>query len=497
MSEQHNDTTKAIMLQGTCSNAGKSVLCSALCRILLQDGFSVAPFKAQNMALNSFVTRRGEEMGRAQVVQAQACRLDPDVRMNPILLKPSGGVGCQVVLMGKPVGNMSVDEYIQFKAEAFRSVAAAYDELASEFDVIVLEGAGSPAEINLKQHDIVNMRMAQHADASVLLVGDIDKGGVYASFVGTVELLAETERRQVGGFLVNKFRGDAAQLEPAHDFMQRRTGKPVLGVVPYLEELGLPEEDSVEFKAGRFDHSSAQVEGVEIALIDLPHISNFTDFDPLRLEPDVALRVVRDPDELSGADAVILPGTKNVMADLESLRQHGFAERLRSLDGAVLVGVCGGFQMLGQQIHDPHGVESASSSIDGLSMLPITTTLAQEKTLLRAAGTHVVSGLPVHGYEIHHGVTDLEGAREMIRRSDGQCLGASSPDGTVWGTYLHGVFDDDQFRRWFVDRLRERKGLTPLGAVQAHYDLEPAFERLAETVRAHVKLDQIYELMGL
>jgi L-threonine-O-3-phosphate decarboxylase len=316
----------AIMFQGTTSNAGKSVLAAALCRILLQDAYRVAPFKAQNMSLNSFVTGDGGEMGRAQVVQAEACRLDPDVRMNPVLLKPTGDTGAQVILLGKPVGNMDVEQYIRYKPEAFQAAREAYDSLAREFDVMVLEGAGSPAEVNLKHHDIVNMAMARHAGSPVLLVGDIDRGGVFASFVGTMEVLAEWERALVAGFVINRFRGEKSLLREAIDYTQRHTGIPTLGVVPYLRDLGLPEEDSVTFKSQPRDGIQATGERVEIALIDLPHISNFTDFDALRIEPDVHLRIVRQTQDLQKPDAVILPGSKNVIGDLDYLQQNGLAQ---------------------------------------------------------------------------------------------------------------------------------------------------------------------------
>ena len=395
----------ALMLQGTSSNAGKSVLTTALCRILQQDGVRVAPFKSQNMSLNSFVTRDGREMGRAQVVQAQACRLEPDARMNPILLKPNSDTGSQVIVLGKPVGNMNVEEYIRFKPQAFSAATQAFDALAAEHDVIVLEGAGSPAEVNLKHHDIANMAMARHAAAPVLLVGDIDRGGVFAAFVGTMEVLAEWERALVAGFVVNRFRGQASLLDPALRYTERHTGRPVLGVVPYLPRLGLPEEDSVSFKAVR-GGTAAGVSEVEIAVVDVPHISNFTDLDALGMEPDVRLRVVRAAAELGQPDAVVLPGSKNVLGDLASLRGNGLAAALTDLAAAgrtEIVGQCGGYQMLGERIDDPHGIESASDTTPGLGLLPLSTVLAPAKTLKRVAGRHVAAALPVHGYEIHHG----------------------------------------------------------------------------------------------
>jgi len=490
----------AIMFQGTASNAGKSVLTAALCRILLQDGVRAAPFKAQNMSLNSFVTRDGGEMGRAQVVQAQACRLEPDVRMNPILLKPCSDTGCQVIVRGRPVGNMKVGEYVDFKPRAFEAAAACYDSLASEFDAVVLEGAGSPGEVNLKSHDIVNMRMARHAGAPVLVVGDIDRGGVFASFVGTMEVLEEWERALVAGWVVNRFRGDAGLLGPALGYTLGHTGRPVLGVVPYLADLGIPQEDSVEFKSGALDDARAVADAVEVAVVDLPHISNFTDFDAFRVEPDVRLRIIRSAAELNRPDAVVIPGSKNTLGDLEYLKRSGVAQRIAALaaEGRTeIVGICGGFQMLGREICDPHGIESPEGSARGLGLLDLATVLAPEKTLVRTWARHGPSGLEVFGYEIHHGRTSAGGLAPLFTRADGQAAGAAAADHRIWGTYLHGVFDADEFRRWFIDRLRARRGLAPVGKPVARYDIEPALERLAAVVRQSLRMDEIYRLLRL
>jgi adenosylcobyric acid synthase len=490
--------TPAIMFQGTGSNAGKSVLTAALCRILLQDGYRVAPFKAQNMSLNSFVTRDGGEMGRAQALQAQACRREPDVRMNPILLKPNSDTGSQVIQMGKPIGNMRVHEYVQRKPEAFRAVCDAYDALAADSDVVVLEGAGSPGEVNLKQHDIVNMAMARYAKAPVLIVGDIDRGGVFASFVGTMEVLDEWERALVAGFVVNRFRGQESLLKDALDYTLHHTGRPVLGVVPYLKNLGLPEEDSVTFKSRALDQPAPSLDAVEIAVIDLPRISNFTDFDAFRGEPDVHLRIVRAAEDLGRPDAVILPGSKSTLADLAYLRQSGLAAMICDLarSGATeVVGVCGGFQMLGEEVGDPDHVESSAGNEPGLSLLPVRTVMRSEKTLLRSTAHHKSSGLPVEGYEIHHGHTSAPGVEPLLTRADGEALGVGSPDGRIWGTYLHGVFDADEFRRWFIDRLRARRGLVPAGRVMSSYNIEPALDRLAAVVRKSLAMEAIYRLL--
>ncbi|HAU38992.1 MAG TPA: threonine-phosphate decarboxylase [Phycisphaerales bacterium] len=490
----------SLMIQGTSSNAGKSLLTAALCRILLQDGFRVAPFKSQNMSLNSFVTRDGGEMGRAQVVQAQACRLEPDVRMNPVLLKPNSHTGCQVIVRGRPVGNMTVSEYVRYKPTAFQAAKECYDSLAEEYDAVILEGAGSPGEVNLKSHDIVNMPMARHARAPVLIVGDIDRGGVFASFVGTMEVLAEWERALVAGWVVNRFRGDAGLLAPALEYTRNHTGRPVLGVVPYLNDLNIPQEDSVEFKSGALEDDKPDRDAVEIAVIDLPHISNFTDFDAFRVEDDVRLRVVRSAGELRRPDAVVIPGSKNTLADLAHLRRIGLADRIVQLaaDGKTeIVGICAGFQMLGRAVRDPQSVESSAGSVQGLGLLDAQTVMAGEKTLLRTAARHLPSGLEVRGYEIHHGQTEAGSSTPLFARPDGQVVGAAGANGRIWGTYLHGVFDGDAFRRWFIDRLRVRRGLAALGQVTARYDIEPALDRLAEVVQRSLPVERIYRLMGL
>jgi cobyric acid synthase CobQ/L-threonine-O-3-phosphate decarboxylase len=491
---------RALMIQGTCSNAGKSVLAAAFCRILLQDGLRVAPFKAQNMALNSFVTLDGGEMGRAQVTQAQACRLEPDVRMNPVLLKPSSDTGSQVIVMGRPVGTMRVGEYAKYKTQVWPRVTEAYDALAGEFDAIVLEGAGSPGEVNLKAGDIVNMRMAAHAEAAVLLAGDIDRGGVYASFIGTMEVLDPWERDLVAGFLVNRFRGDASLLQSAHRYIQDHTGLPVLGTVPHLADLGLPEEDSVTFKNSFGQHGEREAAGpLDVVLVDLPYISNFTDVDPLRIEPDVRLRTVRDPAELGQPDAILLPGSKSVINDLAFLEESGMAAAIKrfAADGGVVVGICAGLQMLGVRIADPGAVESSVAEVEGLGLLSLESAFATEKTLSRTTARHARSDLWVSGYEIHHGQSTAgPGTVVLFAREDGTPVGYAHETRPIWGTYLHGVFDNDAFRRHLLDGMRARKGLPPLEGPGAVYDLDTALDRLADAVRAHVDIGRIYELMG-
>jgi cobyric acid synthase CobQ/L-threonine-O-3-phosphate decarboxylase len=485
--------TPAIMLQGLSSNAGKSVLTAALCRIFLQDGLCVAPFKAQNMSLNSFVTRGGGEMGRAQVLQAQACRLEPDVRMNPVLLKPNSETGSQVIVLGKPVGNMTVGQYIRFKPQIFETITRAYDELSASAQVMMLEGAGSPAEVNLKSHDVVNMRMARHAGAKVLLAGDIDRGGVFASFVGTMEVMEEWERALVAGFIVNRFRGRQDLLADAVDYVRRFTGIETLGVVPFLRDLGLPEEDSVSFKEARSQGRNAEL---RIVAVDLPHISNFTDLDALGLEPDVDLRIARAPHDLAGADAIILPGSRNVFADLDYLWSSGLAQAVLA-SRAEIVGVCGGLQMLGAGIADPACVESGGASARPLGLLPLATEMAVDKVLCQACCVFLPSGEEVRGYEIHHGHTRVLDGQiwPVMARKDGTVIGWGREDAMVWGTYLHGVFDADGFRRSFLDRLRVRKGLAPLNTVQVAYDLEAALDRLASVVRDSLDMERIYRLL--
>jgi cobyric acid synthase CobQ/L-threonine-O-3-phosphate decarboxylase len=492
--------TPAIMFQGTGSNAGKSVLAAAMCRILRQDGYDVAPFKAQNMSLNSFVTSDGGEMGRAQVVQAQACRLEPDVRMNPVLLKPNSDTGSQVILHGRVAGNMHFRDYAEKRKSLFATIKSTYDELSSEHEVMVLEGAGSPAEINLKANDIVNMNMALHAEAPVLMVGDIDRGGVFASFVGTMELLTEQERAQIAGFVINRFRGDASLLDSALEHTRNHTGVPILGVVPFLPQLGLPEEDSVSFKDDGLQQGPAPADQIDIAVVDMPHISNFTDFDALSIEPDVHLRVVRQQKELGRPDALILPGSKNVLADLCFLQKSGLAEKILQLaekDSCEIVGICGGFQILGRKINDPHRIESDGKALDGLGLLPLETVLARQKTTIQIRTRHLPSGHKLVGYEIHHGQTNSVDMEPIANNSEGEMIGGSVADGRIWGTYLHGVFDADDFRRWFIDRLRTRRGWATDGKIRACYDLEPAFDRLADCVREALDMKVVYRSIGL
>ncbi|QLA20350.1 cobyric acid synthase [Desulfolutivibrio sulfoxidireducens] len=498
--------TPALMFQGASSNAGKSVLAAALCRILRQDGYAVAPFKAQNMSLNSGVTPDGLEMGRAQILQARACGLAPEAAMNPVLLKPSSETGSQVVVMGRPVGNMDARTYFARKRDFFATVTAAYDDLAARHEVMVIEGAGSPAEVNLMAHDIVNMAMAAHAGARVLLVADIDRGGAFAALAGTMELLPERDRARVVGYVLNRFRGDPGLLGDAPDFVFRMTGRAVLGVVPNIVGLGLPEEDSVSLKAGGL-FAARPGAALDLAVIDLPHISNFTDCDALVAEPDVGLRLVRSPGEVAGPrrpDALILPGSKNTLADLRWLRETGLDRSIVDLAATgrcEVVGICAGFQMLGEVVADPLCLESKKQRESGLGLLPLFTELLAEKTLRLVSAGHTRSGLAIRGYEIHHGTTrpaegGATGLEIALAREDGTPVGYARPDGLVWGGYLHGLFDADAFRRAWLDGLRVKKGLAPVGT-PTPYDLEPALDRLADVVRTALDMDAVRAMLGI
>lgn len=488
---------KAIMIQGTCSNAGKSLLTAALCRIFLNRGYKTAPFKAQNMALNSFVTRDGLEMGRAQVTQAAACRIDPDVRMNPVLLKPGGENKSQVILKGKVLDSMAYADYKKRKEEIKKIVRECYESLAAEYDIIVIEGAGSPAEINLKSHDIVNMFTARMAGAPVLLAGDIDRGGVFAHLVGTLELLDKDEQDMIRGFIINKFRGDAALLKDGLDFLEKRTGKPVLGVVPMIGRLGLPEEDSVEYKKqvgrGGYDPEAA----LNIAVIDLPYISNFNDFDPFEIEKEVNLYAVDSPSALKNADCILLPGSKNVFHDFAFLKEKGFipviTEHVRG--GGSLAGICGGYQMLGRRIKDPFSVESGEYEIEGLGFLELTTTMGKQKVLRQVSARCLEGNSPITGYEIHHGITNINDEEPYIVSGE-TVYGVKKRNAPIWGSYIHGIFDNDEFRNDFINSLRVKKGLGPAPESEK-YSIEEGIVRLARIVEEQLDMDALFKIMEI
>ncbi len=486
--------SKNIMIQGTMSGVGKSLLTAALCRIFRQDGYQPAPFKSQNMALNSCITRDGLEMGRAQAVQAMAAGLEPDVRMNPVLLKPSSDTGSQVIVLGEVRGDYAARDYFARKKTLLPEILSAYDSLAAEYSPIVIEGAGSPAEINLKQDDIVNMGLAERVDAPVLLVGDIDRGGVFAQLVGTVELLEPRERARVAGFVLNKFRGDPSLLTSGLDMLTRRTGIPVLGVIPYLD-VDVDDEDSL---APRLSETR-RTAGMDIAVIRLPKISNFTDFAPLEHHPDLGVRYVSDWKTLGEPDLIILPGTKSTADDLLWLRQTGLEGTICRLAraGTPVLGICGGYQMLGAVLEDPQGVERGGT-VAGMGLLPCETTFTAEKRRTRVRAETLADplrGASMEGYEIHMGRTDRRNALPFCLLSDGQEDGAVQ--GNIFGTYLHGLFDTGELTDRLADWLRARKGLdgatTESETHKAYQDRQ--LDRLADQVRAHLDLPAVYRIM--
>lgn len=478
------------------------MLAAALCRIFKQDGYRVAPFKSQNMALNSFITADGREMGRAQVMQAEAAGIAPDVRMNPILLKPTSDCGSQVIVNGKAIGNQTAREYWGNKRALIPVVREAYESLAAEYDIIVLEGAGSPAEINLKQDDIVNMGMAALADAPVLLVGDIDRGGVFASLYGTVMLLEEDERARIGGLVINKFRGDVDILKPGLTMLEDLTGKPVVGVVPYAK-LDIDDEDSLSDQLEQTNRGTL----LDIAVVRLPRISNFTDFSALPRVPGVGVRYVDRPDQLEGADLILLPGSKSTIADLKWLRESGLEAQIlkQHAAGAPVFGVCGGYQMMGHAIHDPEGSEGGGS-IRGMGLLPTETVFRSDKTTTQASGVLLdiegdlaaLSSAHTKGYEIHMGETTLlEGAKPLQRLTRGtETVLDGCQQGNAYGTYLHGIFDESEVVQGLAQALADKKGVTlDAHAMDVRQYKEMQYDKLADTVRAALDMDKIYQLL--
>ena len=482
---------KNIMIQGTMSNAGKSLLCAGLCRILRQDGYRVAPFKSQNMALNSFITKDGGEMGRAQVVQAEAAGIEPDVRMNPILLKPTTDVGSQVIIAGQVQGNMRAMEYYRRKREYIPAILEAYNSLASEYDIIVIEGAGSPAEINLKQEDIVNMGLAKLVDAPVLLVGDIDRGGVFAQLYGTVALLEEDEQKRIKGTVVNKFRGDRSILEPGIRILEELCGVPVAGVIPYTH-VDIDDEDSLTERFAR----TTERKLLDIAVIRLPRISNFTDFAPFERYANVSLRYVERVADLHSPDMILIPGTKSTIADLKWLRQSGLeAAVLKAASAGTLVfGICGGYQMLGRTVSDPDQVEAAGTTeIQGLGLLDMDTVFLGEKVQTQVAGTFDgvtgllsgLNGMDYTGYEIHMGCSQ-EKKPPLQGRSN------------VYGSYIHGVFDAPGVSDGILKALCAKKGLdfSALGTFDLQEYKERQYNMLADAVRGGLDMELVYRVIN-
>lgn len=527
---------KAIMIQGTMSNAGKSLIAAGLCRIFKQDGYRVAPFKAQNMALNSFITREGLEMGRAQVVQAEAAGIEPSVLMNPILLKPTNDTSSQVIVNGEVYSNMSAQEYYTRKREIVPEIMKAYGELDAQYDIIVLEGAGSPAEINLKENDIVNMYMAKLAKAPVLLAGDIDRGGVFASLVGTMMLFDESERAMVKGILINKFRGDKNILQPGLDMLESMVHVPTLGVIPYLH-VDIEDEDSLTERFTRKGTAGL----IDIAVIRLPRISNFTDFNVLEYVPGVTLRYVKSAAELKNPDLILLPGTKNTMEDLLWMRQNGLEALVlkHAAQGRPVFGVCGGYQMLGAELSDPYGVESGGS-MAGMGLLPLRTIFEKEKTRTRVKGRFLpgvtgilsdLAGVELEGYEIHMGqsvvIPDLLAKMEQEER-DGKGKGTQSKDGVsgalrtgqqlavleeisgkpaeepigmccgnIYGSYIHGIFDSEDVAKTLVSSIYKLKGLdeSALSGLNVHSYKEQQYDLLAKGIRENIDMKQLYQIL--
>ena len=514
----------ALMILGTSSDAGKSLISAGLCRLFFRRGLNVAPFKAQNMALNSAVTDDGGEIGRAQALQARACGLRPDVRMNPVLLKPSSQTGSQVVVLGKARGFCRVHEYERLKPELFHDVCNAYASLARGRDLMILEGAGSPAEINLKRGDIVNTNMAREARARMILVGDIDRGGVFASLAGTLALMEDWERELLDGFVINRFRGDASLLPPALDYVGRLTGKPFLGVVPWVDGLMLPEEDSVAYRAGRIlrrgagDEYLAADDTLDVALVDIPYLSNLSDIDPLLAEPWVRVRMVSRPEELGHPDLIILPGSRCTAAALRSLRSNGLEklikEEARREGGGDILGICGGMQMMGTYVADPEGLEDSPGHVEeAFGLLPLETTLGEHKVLRRAAAEDLVLGLPLTVYEIHHGKTETTASLSspveernggaMLRswtlnpegEAHGWMLNRGKGHGLLWGTYGHGLFDDDVWRNAFLNDLRRRRGKKEREVCLC--SPENSLDLLADTLERHLDLEQLCTMLRL
>lgn len=507
---------KTLMIQGTTSDAGKSLLVAALCRILVNKGFKVAPFKSQNMALNSFPTEEGHEIGRAQALQAMAAKIQPTVDMNPILLKPTDSQRAQVIVKGKVYKNLSAREYHIEKTGLINVVEGSLRKLRSKYDLVIIEGAGSPAEINLKKEDIANMRIAKMADAPVLLVGDIDRGGVFASLVGTLDLLDDEERNRVKGLVINKFRGDVTLLEPGIEFIEKRTGKKVLGTVPYMKNLKLDSEDSLALdEVNTSSNGSSNVKLIDIAVIRLPHISNFTDIDAFLHEPGVNLRYVEPGSPIGDTDLVIVPGSKNTVGDMTVLHEKGTVDEIRDLrsKGTPVIGICGGYQMLGKAIEDRDKIESDCEVVKGIGLLDCVTSISPSKISMQVEAEVVAGGKileaaaggKIKGYEIHMGVTRLaEGTQEAFRiKRRGLAIedisdGCISDDGMVFGTYIHGLFDNGVLRKSLLDFLKAKKGLA-VDSSSHDYDYyrQAELEHLAKIVSDSLDMDYILNILGV
>ena len=494
---------KVIMVQGTMSNAGKSLIVAGLCRIFKQDGYRVAPFKSQNMALNSFITKEGLEMGRAQVMQAEAAGVEPVVAMNPILLKPTTHIGSQVIVNGEVLGNMSARDYFSYKKKLIPEIKKAFSQLEKDNDIIVIEGAGSPAEINLRENDIVNMGLAELVDAPVLLVGDIDRGGVFAQLLGTLFLLEDAEKERVKGLIINKFRGDKTILDPGIVMLEERGKVPVTGVVPYME-LSIDDEDSL---SSRFEQKAEGL--IDIAVIRYPRISNFTDFSVFEQMEQVSVRYVANPKELHHPDMIILPGSKNTMADLKWLRENGLETLIKKkAENTLIFGICGGYQMLGETISDPYQVE-AGGSMKGMELLPVATELKKEKTRTQVTGSFgklegvlsELSGKKIHGYEIHMGSTVRSEEKYLCKISDEVTENEAKPDGifsgNVYGTYVHGIFDEGTVAQTLLHSLAEKKGIVLDTSALMNYEQfkQMQYDKLADGLRKSMDMEAVYAML--
>lgn len=498
--------SKVIMVQGTMSNAGKSLIVAGLCRIFKEDGYRVAPFKSQNMALNSYITKNGHEIGRAQAVQAMACGIEPTVAMNPILLKPTTDVGSQVIVNGKPIGNMPAKEYFAYKKQLIPEIMAAYEKLSMDYDIIVVEGAGSPAEINLKSDDIVNMGLAKMLDAPVLLVGDIDRGGVFAQLYGTVELLEEDEKERICGLIINKFRGDRSILEPGIRMIEDKCKKNVVGVIPYMN-VDIEEEDSLSERFENTNVMDKNIGTIRVCVIKLPRMSNYTDFAPLEADLRINLWYASNYHDIESADWVIIPGSKNTIADLSWMRANGIeaAVKKAAAKGKLITGICGGYQMLGNTIIDEEGVESADGQniIRGMELLDANTVFNQEKRTVQSKGTFCADGLleelqgnEVSGYEIHMGRTTCAKGMELLQLDNGEMDGCIKD--TVFGTYFHGILENAVVVEHILRYLCEKKGIMLENAKLSYEDYrEQQFDHLAKEMRANLDMQEIYRILEM
>jgi adenosylcobyric acid synthase len=489
-----------LMFQGTHSDAGKSIITTAFCRIFAQEGWKTAPFKSQNMSLNSYVTIDGKEIGRAQGIQAEAAGIVATTDMNPILIKPSRENEAQIIVHGKPYGNMKATAYRnKFFQMGLQIIERSLAALMNEYERIVIEGAGSPAEINLNDRELVNMRVARMANAPVILIGDIERGGVFASLVGTLQLLEEEDRKRVIGVIINKFRGDLSLLKPGLDWFEQYTGVPVLGVVPYLPNLNIDMEDSVGLS--RYSTSPNKEKDIDIAVIQYPKISNFTDIDPFTIEPDCHVRFVTKAEQLEQPDLIILPGSKNTIEDFLYLKESGIAQKLKELyekRQSFIIGICGGYQMLGYQVSDPFHMETTIKQVETLGLLPISTTITKEKTTVLSEGTLHFAGktMKVKGYEIHMGQSELSDKCEPFIEMQHRREGCKTRDERVIGTYFHDIFHNDEFRETLLNHLRQKKGLEPINnRISFRTMREEAFNRLANHVKQYVKIDVIEKKM--